>query len=192
MPLSSSNKVRILLCAAIALLSLCVIGTANAEFSVEDVRAKIKNERLTVSFDMDLNLSDQAEEALDRGIPLIFKIRMNFGRNRRLMWNEKIQQWSRDIELRFHALSERYIVQETGRGDIDSFVTIADAMTEIGKGRTITIPVAGLPTNPGITYEIEVRAALDIEALPTPLRLMAYLSPGWRLSTGSKKWPVLQ
>jgi len=166
------------------------IVEARAEFSVNDVTASIKNEEMLVDFDLDLTLSDQAEEALLRGIPLIVTMELELERDRSLMWDTKITTWERHVEISYHALSERYLVQETGRGEIENFLNLSTVMNVIGKQRSLKIPVPQLPTNPEFNYSVRVRAHLDSEALPTPLRLMAYLSPSWRLTTGWTQWPV--
>lgn len=182
---------KALLSAVLATCALLMgIAKAYAEFSVNEVTASIKNEEMLVDFDLDLALSDQAEEALLRGIPLIITIEVELERDRPLMWDTRITSWERHVEISYHALSERYLVQETGRGEIQNFLNLSTVMNVIGKQRSLKIPVPQLPTNPEINYQVKVRAHLDSEALPTPLRLMAYLSPSWRLSTGWTPWPV--
>ncbi len=175
---------------ATSMLLMLWVGHVRADFSVESVEATIKNEQVLVDLDLDLTLSDEAEEALQRGIPLIISIEMVLGRNRPLIWDSPVATWKRDVEISYHALSEHYLVQETGRGEIQNFLNLSQVMSVIGNQRGLKIPVPKLPTNSELNYGLKVRARLDAEALPTPLRLMAYLSPSWRLSTGWSKWPV--
>ena len=42
----------------------------------------------------------------------------------------------------------------------------------------------------GERYEGALRVLLDLEALPAPLRLFAYLSDDWRLSSEWRTWPL--
>lgn len=163
---------------------------AHADFSVDSVKASIKNEQVVVDLDMDLTLSDDAEEAIQRGIPLIIAIEIELAKSRPLIWDSPVTKWKRDIEISYHALSEHYLVQETGRSEIQNFLNLSEVMSAISNQRLLKIPVPKLPTNAELNYILKVRARLDAEALPTPLRLMAYLSPNWRLSTGWSKWPV--
>jgi len=37
-----------------------------------------------------------------------------------------------------------------------------------------------------------VKTALEIEALPLPLRPVAYLTPQWHLSSGWFEWPLTE
>jgi len=189
---SNRRSVRnALLTAVLTVWVLLTFATpARADFAITLVEASIKNEQMLVNFDLDLTLSDQAEEALLRGIPLIVTIELELERDRSLLWDTKITTWERHVEISYHALSEHYLIQETGRGEIQNFLNLSTAMSVIGKQRSLKIPVPQLPTNPEFAYAVRMRARLDAEALPTPLRLMAYLSPSWRLSSGWTQWPV--
>jgi hypothetical protein len=42
--------------------------------------------------------------------------------------------------------------------------------------------------NPNERYEGALRARLDLDALPTPLRLFAYISDDWRLASEWRTW----
>jgi hypothetical protein len=41
-------------------------------------------------------------------------------------------------------------------------------------------------------YNGKVRAYINIDRLPTPLKLLAYVSPGWQLSSDWYVWPITQ
>ena len=43
---------------------------------------------------------------------------------------------------------------------------------------------------PGRTYVIRLRGSLDIESLPTPVRLLAYVSAGWDMNSEWYAWPL--
>ena len=58
-------------------------------------------------------------------------------------------------------------------------------------GRLESIPIiARERLSAGADYAARIRARLDIEALPSPLRPIAYLSPKWRLDSGWFEWRV--
>ena len=40
----------------------------------------------------------------------------------------------------------------------------------------------------GESYVLSVKAQLDIESLPLPLRPMAYITPSWNLASERKQW----
>ena len=43
---------------------------------------------------------------------------------------------------------------------------------------------------PDARYLLQLRARLDIEALPMLMRPLAYTMPSWRLSTGWTEWRI--
>jgi hypothetical protein len=44
----------------------------------------------------------------------------------------------------------------------------------------------------GQSYSVRLRGSLDIEALPTPVRLLAYVSSAWDMDTEWYKWQLTQ
>jgi hypothetical protein len=46
------------------------------------------------------------------------------------------------------------------------------------------------PLEAGRRYEIRLRGSLDIESLPTPVRLLAYVSADWDMKGEWYAWPL--
>ena len=46
--------------------------------------------------------------------------------------------------------------------------------------------------NPELRYQVKVRAHLDIESLPAPMRPLAYISSDWQLDSDWVSWPLTQ
>ena len=46
------------------------------------------------------------------------------------------------------------------------------------------------PAAPDAVHSVDLRVSLDIEALPTPLRPVAYTSFTWHLNSGWSTWKV--
>lgn len=177
------------------LLTLCVLVllpsvTQARAFNVSDVAASISNERLELEFDLDLSLSEEATEALNHGIALYIVVEVELRRKRRLARDALLESSRKDVELRYHGLSRRYVVQESGIGTVTSHLSVDEALKAISSNRQVLIPVPELPTNQSIDYIIAVRTRLNNETLPNPLRLISRLLPSWRLDTGWTLWPV--
>jgi len=162
-------------------------------FEIRDVNAAIANERLELEFDMDLTFSDDALDALNHGIALFLVVEVELRRKRRFMADALLEISRRDVEIRYHGLSRRYVIQETGIGAVSSHLTIADALRSISSNRQVLMPVPELPTNQSIDYLIAVRTRLNTENLPYPLRLISKLLPSWRLDrSGSTDNSIIQ
>ena len=181
-----------------AILGLLVLPAfANADFQIEPVSATIKGNQIEATAILELSLSDETEDALDKGIPLSIVVELALLRARPLLWKERIDRWRFPVQIRYHALSGRYIIEQTGAGptgtdSFGSFRTVADALAAAGGTQRFLISVANRSLDDGSDYRLSIRASLDIESLPVPLRLVAYISPSWRLGSGWNQWKLEQ
>jgi hypothetical protein len=58
-------------------------------------------------------------------------------------------------------------------------------------GRIREIPIAeNSQIDSSLDYQVGIRARLDLESLPAPLRPLAYISPSWRMSSGWYQWTL--
>ena len=65
---------------------------------------------------------------------------------------------------------------------------LADALKYLGALNELKLTLPEAP--PAGDYSVDLRVGLDIEALPTPLRPVAYTSLSWRLNSGWTTWGV--
>ncbi len=179
---------------AILLIACVLVGLtpeAHARaFNVTEVAASIANERLELEFDLDLSLSDEAIDALNHGIALYIIVEVELREKRRLKRDSLVERSRKDVEISYHGLSGRYLIQESGIGTVSTHLTVEDALRAISSNRQVLIPVPELPTNQSIDYLIAVRTRLNNETLPNPLRFISKLLPSWRLDSGWTIWPV--
>ncbi|MHB8744384.1 MAG: DUF4390 domain-containing protein [Sulfuricaulis sp.] len=174
--------------AAVATLTLA--GTACADFKITDVQPKIVDQSLMLTSNLELNLSAKVEEALSKGIPLAVNIDIILYQYRRFLWNKKVASWTLHRRIQYHALSGQYLVTgddpEAEAGE--SLLTQQEALKQLGTLNDLTLTLAQPP--PAGSYIVEMRVSLDIEALPTPLRPVAYTSFAWHLNSGWSSWKV--
>ena len=91
--------------------------------------------------------------------------------------------------LEFHALSKRYVLTNVNAGVSQTFDYLDDALTALGTIDGFPLIDRGLLRD-GERYTGTLRARLDIEKLPAPLRPLAYLSSQWRLSSDRHTWSL--
>jgi Domain of unknown function (DUF4390) len=170
---------------------LLVAGTAQADFSVGDIHPKLTDTALTLSGSFDLGLSNRVEEALAKGIPLDIVIEVRLAKHRTLLWNQSYADWTFRREIRYHALSGQYLVgalvPQTGEGE--SFLSLSEALAQLGSLNDLILALPHAPESDA-DYLVTLRASLDIEALPAPLRPVAYTTPAWHLNSGWSTWKV--
>lgn len=165
--------------AALALM-LGTVPLAFAEFVVRTVEVQNVEDRLLVSANVDLGLTKEVEDAVNNGVPLVLVTEFRIIRSG-LLWDADVDQTNTRSRLRYHALSDHYIVESSASEGIEMFRSVDDALRRIGTLRNITFALPKSSTKSH--HQLAVRSRLDIDALPGPLRPMAFLSSNWRLKS---------
>lgn len=136
---------------------------------------------------IDFNLSPAAEDALESGVPLTFELRIELVRPRRFWLDETVAHLTQRYRIRFHALSQRYVLTDLNTDESQNFSSSYSALSAMGAVRSLPIIDRDL-LDSDKKYELWLRAGLDVDDLPPPLRTGAYLSPQWRLLSEWYVW----
>lgn len=176
---------------ALAFAALLAAGTALADFKAAEVQPRFAGSTLELGGGFELALTPKVEEALAKGIPLEIVVEARLYRERSLLWNARVGQWRLRREIRYHALSGQYLVRALGSApeSQESFTTLPEALRALGTLGEVKLVLAEAPA-PEAIYVVRLRASLDIEALPAPLRPVAYTSLDWHLDSGWNLWKV--
>jgi hypothetical protein len=159
------------------------------EFRLSTLQPQLATDALQLNGGFDLGLSAKVEEALGKGIELDVLIDVQLERPRALLWNETLREWTLRREIRYHALSGQYVVSAPEAPGAESFTALSDALRQLGAFDALTLKL-DRPLAADTDYQVRVRARLDVEALPAPLRPVAYSTAGWRLNSGWSTWKV--
>lgn len=135
---------------------------------------------------MEFKFSPSSIEALQSGVGLFLEFNLRIKRPRRYIWDKPILSLSKRLKIERHALTERYIVTDLVDNERRIFESIDSAIK--GLNEMSDIPLASLTEVESGEVVIGLRAKLDIEALPAPLRPIAYISPAWRMSSEWYEW----
>jgi len=191
MPVFKKSDSPVFFC--ILILSLVYSATAWSDFEVTDIQARLSKKTLAIKGSIDLVLSDKAEEALSKGIPLNVIIDANLVKERPVIWDQQVASWKLQRNIRFHALSGQYLVSTTTKDqspDIESFTSLQEALSYMGNIDLEDLVLAPEKLQGDNNYLLELRAFLDIAALPAPLRPVAYTSRPWHLNSGWTTWKI--
>ncbi|MEX0732493.1 MAG: DUF4390 domain-containing protein [Aquisalimonadaceae bacterium] len=134
-------------------------------------------------------LGSDAREALDSGIPLTLQLQVRVIRPRRWLWDVDVVEFSQRQELRYHALSRRYVVHNRATGESRTFFRRDVAMAAWTTLESVPL-LRRRQLESGQLYEVQVRIRLDLDSLPHPLRTVAFVSPDWRLVSEWYTWPL--
>jgi len=175
-------------------LLLWIAGPATAwsaaqPFIVHHAKTSLYSGVWLVSAQIDFNLSEAALEALDSGVDLTISLQFRIDRVRRFWPDKKTATLEQRFVLSYQPLTDRYVVRNLNSGEQSSYATLYSALGDLG--RVVDLPIidaALLDSND--RYIVSMRAVLDQNTLPGPLRLIAFWSSGFRLESDWYIWKL--
>ena len=179
----------------VALLSVLTVAPGLAQdeveregyFEVRSATTSLTSGVHLLDSRLQLVLSSEALAALDSGVPLTIELQMQVIRVRRLYMDALDAELAVRFELEYRPLSQRYIVRNINSGNQDSFATLYSALNNLGR-------VSGLPViddallEPDKSYRVRVRAMLQTQQYPAPLRLLFFWRSQWQLQSEWFEW----
>lgn len=175
------------------MVGLCLLFAVSpsqaSHFDIVDGRITLHDDVYYLSARLDLELSDAAREAMHSGLPLTLELQIVLERPRRWMWDDSVAKLSQRYRLRFHDLSGRYILSNLNSGDSANYTYESALLGALGNVEMLPIIDRRL-LEEGETYQVSIRARLDLSELPQPLRSLALVSRQWRLSSDWYRWQL--
>jgi hypothetical protein len=138
---------------------------------------------------IEYRLSTEARDALQAGVPLNIRLDVEVIHNRRFWFNNTAASLRQRFQLEYHALSERYIVMNVNSGQQESFGSLFSALNFLGRIDKLPLLDASLLEGDR-DYRMRLRAYLDVEKFPGPLRLLAFWRRDWSLASDWYQWPL--
>jgi hypothetical protein len=195
MPASASMSERRLyrpwLLALMLGVAVCLPAqTARAEhaFVVKYIETDLANGVYQLNARIDFRFSEAAMSALENGVPLLILFDIQV-KQERWYWNKTVADLEQGYLLLYHALSEKYILQNLNSGAQEHYRSLDAALADLGQIKHLPLIDAKLLETDS-TYFVRLRAHLDIESLPAPMRPLAYISSDWDLDSDWYKWPL--
>jgi len=158
-------------------------------FSVQDARTTLEDGVYRLDARLTFELPKKVLEALDNGVPLTFALDIEVRRPRRYLWDDNIASLEQRTTLQYFALTDQYLLRNLNSGYVASYSTLATALRALGDIRGLPIIDAKL-LRPDRHYMVSIRSYLDFESLPVPLRMRAYISRDWWLTSGWYSWDL--
>ena len=171
------------------LLSMAVAETSADSIMVRNAKTRLADKLYLVNAEIDISLSPTALEALENGIALTVIFDFEILRVRKFIWNELVAELEAKRQVSFHPLSNQYLVEDLNAGATHTFRSLREALKALGQVRDFPL-IDGYLLERDESYVLQVGAYLDIESLPTPLRVLAYLNPDWYLSSEWHEYPL--
>jgi hypothetical protein len=189
----SARLRRFLLC---LLVTLCMAlpvplpaETGHGAFEVVAARTEKGEDGYLLSAQLDIRLSAGAQEALENGIPLVIEFQIQALETHVWLWDEVIEEIRHARQISYHALSRTYVVRDIKTGRQQNFRSLQDALLMAGFMQELPVLDYQLLEDHK-NYVMRLRGSLDIESLPTPVRLLAYVSSAWDMDSEWHKWQL--
>jgi len=167
---------------SLLLLLLPPLPVAGEEFKVRNMAIGLDDGQYRLEADIDYQFSDKALEALVNGVPLTLEVHVQLRDKSAWIWQDDLLDVRLRYRIRYLALAAVYQVVDLQSDTHQNFHTQRSAFEALGEIRNFTL-IGADKLEQGKSYRLSLRSSLDIEALPLPLRPMAYMTSSWKLSS---------
>ena len=180
---------RISLIVLVALLSLILMNL----YSLPDGKIVIKDMVLSkknninkykmpdylISFNQEINFDYLIINAIDKGIPLVFKVVLRVAETNEIWPTKIIKKEIRYYQIEYKALREAYKTIDIN-GETHEYQNILDAFEKLSKVEGFRFTAAN-----NKNYELWLNVSLDKKKLPKPLQVN-YFDTTWNMSSEKK------
>lgn len=178
------NLIPGVLCCLILLLP---ITSRAQDISVEYATSREDNAIYLVDIGLKLQLDDQITEALQHGVSLDIDIDLEVRQERKWIWDKLITETTLQYQLQHHPLSDAYLVTNLDADTREQFQTLSEALAYLGSVNNYPL-IESEKLLEDKNYIGLVRAELNIEELPPPLKPATYVSSQWHLESDWYEW----
>lgn len=161
--------------------------TAQAsEFSITKAQVYQVGDDHMLSANIHYPLTPRVQEALENGVPITFFQEIQLLDRTPLLWDwwhwDNVL-WSSKIryELRYHDLSQQYMLHTLGTKNYRNFTTLSSALNAMGTVNNVALPATLAKKTARMV--LRLRSGLDLAALPSPMRPGAMISSKWDLDS---------
>lgn len=169
------------LCLLVSGLLMLLLPRANAQaadFNIEQASVVLSTNVYRVDARIDYDLDGKPREALENGVPLVLELELKILRRRPYLWDETVASVLLRHRISYRALTRQYQLENLNTGELSSFTSLSAALGHLRQVKGFPLIDQAL-LEPDQHYSLALKADLDVESLPTPLRAMAYVTADW-------------
>jgi Domain of unknown function (DUF4390) len=185
-----SSKVKVT-----TLLSVFLLAIISSTYTyatgvrVKSIETALSAEEYLLSADIDFQLSKKAIEALNNGVSLLWTYQFIVKEQRDYVWDKILIEKHFRYRIQYHALLKMYRVINVNNGALENFSTLEAALDLLSTLRDYRL-IEKSKLDGQKNYITGLKVSFEQDALPLPLRPMAYLNPAWYLSSDWYLWPL--
>lgn len=171
-------------------LPVCLLAEsdrATAYLRMGDISTVKQSGVFNFSTRLEVALSEEMQDALRNGVRQVYLLELQVRVPRFKVFHREVFSRKHRYELRYHALSKKYLVKHINSETQLSFYTLSAALEHLGK--IVELPLLTESALDDFTdYDLRVKFMLDIEELPLPLKIHALMNRDWRIATNWQEW----
>ena len=171
------------------ILQLCVGTVVASEVNIEFATSSQVEGRYLFDAYINYEFDDEVITALSHGIPLRIDTHIKVKRERRWLWNPVVRAETLSFQLQRLALSDHYLLTNLSTNEKEQFQYLDEALRTLGSINAHFL-FDRETINSDSSYVGYLKSELNIEALPPPLRPIAYFSRHWRADSDWYEWLV--
>jgi hypothetical protein len=179
-----------------ALLLLCFLATlavptAQAQARIEIRAASLALDEGVYELDagMELELPEDARKAIEAGLAMRIDYDIRISRVRQYIPDAGLASLLQSYEVSYHALSQRYLLRNMNTGEQQDYGTLDAVLERVREVRGLPVIDAAL-VEEGPTYEVGVRAVLDMGTVPDALSWLLFWTDDWSTSSEWYSWTL--
>jgi hypothetical protein len=184
----------------LAMLAACALGQAasaadqsaledGSRFEVRSAFLEPAEHVYQLRATLGLALGRSAHQAIREGVPVALELDIRVDRKRRYLPDEQVALLAQRWQIHYHALSERFLVNNLNSGQQTSYSNLASALAALSDVRGLPVIDEAL-IEPGQRYEASLKAITTIEGgLPNALKYMMFWID-WKRSTDWYTWTL--
>jgi hypothetical protein len=177
------KKINIIFATLLILLLLVIESTFTfsdeRNILIKDVVISKTNNFHNVSFNQELNLDYLIREAIDKGIPLVFKLTLKVVKINDIFPTKTIKKEVRYYQIKYKALRKIYTILDINEQKYE-YKNMDEAIRKMLKIESLEFSFI----DDGMHYELWLNASLERKKLPKPLQVNFFDST-WSMSSGN-------
>lgn len=178
---NTANRLLLLLLSLFALPS-----QAEPQFSIQNPLITQVDQHYLLNAHIDYPLTPRVVEALENGVPITFAQHFELSRpypfiSAILPWQNTLWSTTLTYQLRYHALSQQYLLLALDTRQQRNFHSRETALSALGKIENFNLPIEE-QFDPETTV-LRLKSEINIHALPTPMRPGALISAKWQIGS---------
>lgn len=169
-----------------------VAAQAKPDFVISSVDPQWQDNVYQLDARLHCELDRYADEALSKGVAIVIALDVEVHRKRPwFLPEQRVASLEQRYQLKYHALTDHYLLTNLNTGVQSGFPSLATMVESLGSIDDLPVLDRQLLKS-NLEYTARMRVRLDLDALPAPLRLLAYVTPGWHQASDWYAWNLAQ